>query len=307
MREPLLRRNFHTLNVFTDMPFAGNPLAVVMDCEGLSDAQMQAIAREFNLSETVFVLEPLDPVNTARLRIFTPDRELPFAGHPTIGAAALIGELRAPEMLGRQGLGIVIEEKVGLISCTVRRQTGQATQASFDLPRLPKCLGEGLDAYAVASALRLRAADIGFNRHRPSLWSAGYPFTFVPVVSLEAMRRARPSPSLFASTFTGLRQAVYLYTREVMREGSHLHARMFAPGFGITEDPATGSAAAAFAGVAAQFEQPEDGDHLLVIEQGFEMGRPSIIHLRMQIEGGALASASVGGAAVMVSQGTIEA
>ena len=302
-----MRRNFHTLDIFTDKPFAGNPLAVVMDCEDLSDAQMQAIAREFNLSETVFMLEPLDPVNTARLRIFTPDRELPFAGHPTIGAAALIGELRAPEMLGGQGLGVVIEEKVGVISCTVRRQRGQATQASFDLPRLPKCLGEELDVHAIASALRLRAADIGFNRHRPSVWSAGYPFTFVPVVSLEAIRRASPSPALFPSTFTGYRPAAYLYTREVMREGSHVHARMFAPGFGITEDPATGSAAAAFAGVAALFEQPEDGDHLLIIEQGFEMGRPSIIHLRLQIQGGALVGATVGGSAVRVSQGTIEA
>ena len=302
-----MRRNFHTLDIFTDKPFAGNPLAVVMDCEDLSDAQMQAIAREFNLSETVFVLEPIDPVNTARLRIFTPDRELPFAGHPTIGAAALIGELRAPEMLGGQGLGVVLEEKVGVISCTVRRQRGQATQASFDLPRLPKCLGEGLDVHAIASALRLRAADIGFNHHRPSVWNAGYPFTFVPVASLEAIRRASPSPALFHSTFTGLRPAVYLYTKEVMQEGSHVHARMFAPGFGITEDPATGSAAAAFAGVAALFEKPEDGDHLLIIEQGFEMGRPSIIHLRLQIQGGALVGATVGGSAVRVSQGTIEA
>ena len=302
-----MRRTFHTLDVFTDTPFAGNPLAVVMDCEGLSEQRMQAIAREFNLSETVFVLDPLDPVNTARLRIFTPTRELPFAGHPTIGAAVLIGELRAPEMLGGQGLNVVIEEQVGAISCTVRRQKGQATQASFALPHLPECLGEAHDAGAVAAALGLHPTDIGFDAHRPSVWSAGNPFTFVPVASLEAIGRACPNGGLFPQAFEGARPAAFLYTREVVREGSHVHARMFAPGLGITEDPATGSAAAAFAGVAALFEQPEDGDHLLVIEQGFEMGRPSIIHLRLQIAGGALVDASVGGAAVMVSKGTIEA
>ena len=302
-----MRRTFHTLDVFTDTPFAGNPLAVVMDCEGLSEQRMQAIAREFNLSETVFVLDPLDPVNTARLRIFTPTRELPFAGHPTIGAAVLIGELRAPELLGGQGLSVVIEEQVGAISCTVRRQKGQATQANFALPGLPECLGEGPDVEAVAAALGLDLRDIGFDAHRSSVWSVGNPFTFVPVASLEAIGRARPDLALFSSTFAGPRPAAFLYTQEVEREGSHVHARMFAPGLGITEDPATGSAAAAFAGVAALFEQPEDGDHLLVIEQGFEMGRPSIIHLRLQIESGALVEASVGGAAVMVSQGTIEA
>jgi len=302
-----LRRTFHTLDVFTDTPFSGNPLAVVLDCEGLSDARMQAIAREFNLSETVFVFDPHDPVNTARLRIFTPTQELPFAGHPTIGAAVLIGELRAPEMLGGQGLGIALEERVGVVSCTVRRRQGAATQAGFALPRLPEQVGDAPHEGVLAAALGLEAGDIGFDAHRPGVWSAGNPFTFVPVASLEAMGRARPDPARFASTLAGPRPAAFLYTKETVREGSHIHARMFAPGLGMTEDPATGSAAAAFAGVAALFEAPEDGDHLLVIEQGFEMGRPSIIHLRLQIEGGALVGASVGGAAVRVSQGVIEA
>jgi trans-2,3-dihydro-3-hydroxyanthranilate isomerase len=172
---------------------------------------------------------------------------------------------------------------------------------------LPDCLGEAGEPGAIAAALGLRAQDIGFDAHRSSVWSAGNPFTFVPVASLEAMGRARPDPALFAQAFDGARPAAFLYTKEVVREGSDVHARMFAPGLGISEDPATGSAVAAFAGVAALFEQPEDGDHLLVIEQGFEMGRPSIIHLRLQIEGGALVGGSVGGAAVMVSQGMIEA
>ena len=202
-----MRRAFYTLDVFTNTRFAGNPLAVVTDCEGLSASQMQAIAQEFNLSETVFVLDPLDPVNTARLRIFTPARELPFAGHPTVGAAVLIGELRAPEMLGGQGLGLVLEERIGLISCTVRRPKLQATQASFLLPSLPECLVETLDAGAVAAALGLKAADTGFDAHRPSVWSAGDPFTFVPVASIQAIRRASPNLALFPSTFSGARPA----------------------------------------------------------------------------------------------------
>ena len=304
---PSLRRTFYTLNVFTDTPFTGNPLAVVVDCEGLSEQRMQTIAREFNLSETVFVLEPLDPMNTARLRIFAPTQELPFAGHPTIGAAVLITQLRAPEMLGRAGLGLALEEQVGLLACTVRRQTGGAAQASFILPRLPKRLGEAPGKEAIAAALGLQVADIGFGAHQPSLWSAGNPFTFVPVASLEAIGRALPNRKLFSKTFARSGSLAYLYTQEVVREGSHVHARMFGPGNGVNEDPATGSAAAAFAGVAAQFERPDDGDHLLVIEQGFEIDRPSTIHLRLQIEGGVLVDASVGGAAVMVSQGTIEA
>ncbi len=302
-----MRRTFYTFNVFTDTPFTGNPLAVVVDCEGLSEQRMQTIAREFNLSETVFVLDPLDPVNTARLRIFTPTRELPFAGHPTIGAAVLIAQLRSPEMLGRAGLGLAIEEQVGLIACTVRRQKGGAWQGSFILPRLPQRLGEAPSTEAIAAALGLQPADIGFAAHQPSLWSAGNPFTFVPVASLEAIGSVVPNRKLFSKTFACSGSLVFLYTQEVMREGSHVHARMFGPGLAITEDPATGSAAAAFAGVAVQFERPEDGDHLLIIEQGFEIDRPSMIHLRLQIEGGVLVDASVGGAAVMVSQGTIEA
>lgn len=301
-----MRLKFFTLDVFTQTRFAGNPLAVVRGADVLSVAQMQAIAREFNLSETVFLVTPHDPVNTARVRIFTPARELPFAGHPTIGTAVLVAELDAPDLIGKQDLVVVIEEEIGKVSCTVRRPRGHATRAQFDLPRLPQKLGES-DVKAVAEALGLSEEEIGFDNHRPTIYSAGVGFTFVPVRSLEAMARATPVMSCWDSAIGPQgHPAAFLYTREVVNEASHVHARMFSPALGIAEDPATGAAAAAFAGVAMEFERPGDGEHILVIEQGVEMGRPSQIVLGMDVLGGVLISASIGGAAVIVARGEIE-
>ena len=291
-----MKRAYQTLDVFTDVPFAGNPLAVVLDADDLDPAAMQAIAREFNLSETVFVLEPRDPVNSARIRIFTPTRELPFAGHPTVGTAALIAQIRAPEMIGRQDLSVVLEEAVGPVTCTVRRQRG-IVRASFSLPRLPEVSGEPPAIAVIAAALGLSEADIGFEAHRPCVASAGVPFTFVPLAGLDACARATPGIGLNAIG------PVLLYTGESSQPGSAIHARMFAPGLGVTEDPATGAAAAALAGVLVYFERFDDGDHTLVIEQGFEMGRPSLITLGLDIVEGRLASASIGGGTVMVSAG----
>lgn len=301
-----MRRAFHTLDVFTDAAFAGNPLAVVLDSAGLDAARMQAIAREFNLSETVFVRDAGDPVNTARLRIFTPAAELPFAGHPTIGAAALIAHLRAPERIVRDELRIVLEEPIGDVVCLVRGGKAGVIHARFDAPRVPAREKHYDDVAAVAAALSLDESDIGFDAHRPGVWTAGNSIAFVPVVSLAAIARARVDAARFGTVFADVTGA-FLYTREVVREGSDVHARMFAPLHGIAEDPATGSAAAAFAGVAVAYERPGDGDHALVIEQGFEMGRPSLIHLGVEVDGGALIRASVGGDVVMVAQGFIEA
>ncbi len=282
----------------------GNPLAVVVDCDGLDDARMQRIAGEFNLSETVFVFEPRDPVNTARLRIFTPGRELPFAGHPTVGTACLLAQLRAASLLAKQDLRIVLEEEVGDVVCVARRRSGQGLAATFDLPRLPEPLPGALpDPAEIAAAFGLKADDIGFGAHAPRLYSAGAPYLFVPLRSLEAMRRARPG-SLTWPEPPG--PAAYLYTSEVERPGSAFHARMFAGDWGVSEDPATGSAAAAFAGVVMEFERPRDGETTLTIEQGFEMGRPSLIALTMTAEGGALRAASIGGSAVIVSSGTLD-
>ncbi len=299
-----MARGFHTLDVFTEQPLAGNPLAVVLDCEGLDGDRMQAIAREFNLSETVFVLPPRDAGHSARVRIFTPGRELPFAGHPTIGTACLLAQLRAPDRLAAQDVRIVLEEEVGAVACRVRRREGQALSADFALPRLPERLDRLPPSRAeIAEGLGLAPEEIGFDRHAPSLFSAGAPFLFVPVRSLAAIARARPG---VASWTENGGPATYLYTREVAEDGAAYHARMFAGGWGVPEDPATGSAAAAFAGVVSAFDDPADGEHVLRIEQGFEMGRPSRILLGIGIERSALRSASIGGSAVIVSSGALD-
>ncbi len=171
-----MTRRFQTLDVFTETALAGNPLAVVLDAEGLDDARMQAVAAEFNLSETVFVFEPRNAINTARIRIFTPKRELPFAGHPTIGTAALIAQRRAGDLLAAQDLRIVLEESVGDIVCVARHRKGRALAASFELPKLPEQLDYAPPADAeIAAGLGLSIEDIGFKRHRPALFSAGAP------------------------------------------------------------------------------------------------------------------------------------
>lgn len=291
-----MRRRFHTLDVFTDQPLGGNPLAVVHDAEDLDTARMQAIAREFNLSETVFVLPPRDPVNSARIRIFTPARELPFAGHPTVGTAVLLAEMRAPEIVARQDLGVVIEEEIGLVHCTARRAKGRS-RASFTLPRLPEEVGPPLGDEALAAALGVDPGEIGFDRHRPLHLTAGVPYTTVPLASLEAVDRAWPRSSAWPADL-----CVYVYARD----GEGFYSRMLESGLGIGEDPATGSAAAAFAGAVMRFEDPEDGDHTLSIRQGVAMGRPSLIVLGLEVEGGALISASIGGGAVIVAEGTID-
>ena len=295
-----MRRRFHTLDVFTDAVLAGNPLAVVLDAEGLDADRMQAIAREFNLSETVFVLPPRDPVNTARLRIFTPGQELPFAGHPTVGTAVLLAETRAAELLLRQDIALVLEEAVGLVHCVARRHKGRS-RASFSLPRLPEEIGAPLPAGALAAALSIDRSEIGFDGHVPTLMSAGVPYTLVPVASRDAVDRAWPDLARWPDDLE-----TFVYARGDAFDGSSFHARMFAPTFGIPEDPATGSAVAAFAGALMRFERPADGDHTVTIAQGVAMGRPSRITLGLDVAGGRLAAASIGGGAVMVSQGTLD-
>ncbi|MEJ0058773.1 MAG: PhzF family phenazine biosynthesis protein [Terricaulis sp.] len=293
---------FVTYDVFTDTPFAGNPLAVVFDADALSTAQMQAVAREFNLSETTFIRAASNAVHTAEVRIFTPGRELPFAGHPTIGSAIAIAEARHGRGEPRDVL-LVLEEKVGPVRCAVKLASAGASFAEFDAPKLSEEVGHGASDGLAAAALGLELADIGFDRHIPTLYSAGVPFAFIPLASLDALARARPTAA-FSTEALGSTE-VFLYARADKNETHSFRARMFAPEIGIVEDPATGSAAAAFAGVAARFENLGNGWTQLPILQGVEMGRPSLIGLELELDSGALKAVRISGNAVKVSEGAI--
>lgn len=300
-----MRRKYYVLDVFTDRALAGNPLAAVVDCDGLDAATMQRIAAEFQLSETIFLLEPRDPVNTALLRIFTPQAELAFAGHPTIGAAVLLGELRGRELLRTQDVRVVLEENIGTIVCVVRQRPGKGKQAHFTLPKLPARAGLPRSNDRLAAALGIAEAEIGFDRHVPTIYSAGIAFAFIPVANLAAVAQAQPRAPLFEAALAPV-EAAFVYTRETVDPEHDFHARMFAPSLGIAEDPATGSAAAAFAGVLMAFKDVPDGSHALTIEQGYEIGRPSWIVLGLDVERGALVEASVGGGAVIVAEGFLD-
>jgi len=292
-----MRRRFATLDVFTDRRFAGNPLAVVREAEGLSADAMQAIAREVNHPGTVFVFAPADLGHRAQLRIFTPARELPFAGHPTVGTAVLLALSDGAAAGGE----LVLEEGIGAVRCTLEWANGARGGARFAIPQLPAQAGTVADQATVAAALSLDPGDLDGAAAR---WSAGIPFTFVPVARLAAMAHCRPDPAKFDRAF-GAAGAAYVFCNETAEPGHHFHARMFAPGMGIAEDPATGSAAAAFAGLLAS--RLPDGSHAIAIEQGYEMGRPSLLRLAAEVRAGRLLSASIGGDAVVVTEGTIEA
>lgn len=301
-----MTRRYAVLDVFADQPLAGNPLAVVLDAQDLDDRRMQAIAAEFNLSETVFVQSPDNPAHTAALRIFTPGKELPFAGHPTIGTAVLLGLEADGASHNRRDQMLVLEQKIGSVRCGVVLRGEQSGHAVFDLPQLPVAIASAANRDEIALALGLLPVEIGFENHEPSSFDAGVPYSFVPVRDLETIGRARPHQQHFDRPFgDGMVQSVFVYTRETVGSAHHFHARMFAPAFGIAEDPATGSAVAAFAGAVARFDQPAGGSHHYTVEQGFEMGRPSLIGLEIDMDDGTIQSARISGDAVVVARGTL--
>ncbi len=298
--------HYEVFDVFTDRPLAGNSLAVVYDADDLPPERMQAIAAEFNLSETVFVMKPANPSHSAAIRIFMPRGELPFAGHPTVGAAVAIASRRYGTEDKLSAL-VVLEEKIGPVRCAVRREA-KRSYAEFDVPKLPAQLGLDLDKAAIAAALGFGPHEIGFENHQISAWSAGVPYVCVPVCNLDAIGKAAVDPSLWLQIDllgNGLHISPYLYCRETVHASAHFHARMFAPWDGIAEDPATGSAAAAFAGAVVTFDKPGNGLHAIRIEQGVEMGRPSFIDVAMDFAHGALAAARIGGHAVKIAAGSL--
>ena len=299
---------FHKLDVFTSTPYAGNPLAVVLDAQELDGKRMQQIASEFNLSETIFVLPPENPVHTAKVRIFTRFEELPFAGHPTVGAAILLAQQKFGEAEREEDAIVVLEEGIGAVRVGVRLRPNEAAFAEFDAAKVPKQVGDPAPTDRLAAALGLAPNEIGFENHKPTRYSAGLAFTFVPVQGLEAMEQIEVKMQHWQEAFgDDGPKAAFVYCRQTVHRRSTFHARTFVPSLLGAEDAATGSAAAAFAGVIARFDDPRDGIHNGLIEQGYEMGRPAEISLELELEAGKLHAVRIGGHAVQVMQGRLEA
>jgi trans-2,3-dihydro-3-hydroxyanthranilate isomerase len=284
------------LDVFTREPLKGNQLAVVPKADGLLDGEMQAIAREFNLSETVFILKPNAERNTASVRIFTPHQELPFAGHPTVGAAVALG-------LQNKVSAVRLEEKVGLITALFERVDKRSGEARFALPRLPSRVAELPDTLGIAQALGLEVEDIGCDIYRPAVFSAGVTFHLVPVRDASVLRRIEVNQGLFDKVFHHDHNSAYVFTLTPEEPENDLAARMF--GMGLGEDPGTGSAAAALIGLLAeQALSTEQADY--VLRQGHEMGRPCRITLQLRKDHDVLIHGGIGGHAVIVGEGLLD-
>jgi trans-2,3-dihydro-3-hydroxyanthranilate isomerase len=297
-----MQRRYITADVFTDRAFGGNPLAVVLDAGGLSTAQMQAIASEFNYSETTFVLPPRDGAHDAQVRIFTVNSEIPFAGHPNVGTAFVLAT-QADKPPAR----FLFEEIAGLVPVDILKEDGRVVGAELTAPQPLKKL-TSFSAEETAACVSLSAADIRTDRHPPVIVSVGMAFLAAEVASRDALRRARPEPAAFSRVLSSDGAVgVYIYTRDVppAEMPCDLQARMFFPGSsGLTEDPATGSATVAAAALLADLSEQRDGELKLRVGQGVDMGRPSLLLTRVRKANGAIASAHVGGACVQMMEGT---
>lgn len=291
------------LDVFTDTPLAGNPLAIVSDADDLSEAQMQAIAKEFNLSETVFITTPLDEKSHASIRIFTTVYEMPFAGHPIIGTACY---LAMKNMRAENQRPITLHVPLGAVPCEITLSTSGLLAARLTAPQSPKKLPCPANSNTIARALGIEIDDIGFADFTPTQFDSGVPYTCVPVKSRAALSRAKPDLSCWTDAFgTHSHNDAYVFTNETDNPACAYSVRMFAPHGGAMEDPATGSAAVAFAGVLAdqivRNEQPQS----LLIEQGNDMGRPSLIQLGFQADSGIARNVGIGGTSVLMIEGTL--
>lgn len=295
--------DYMVYDVFTDTPLAGNPLGVVLDAAALSGTAMQAIARELNLSETIFFQRAELAEHSAKVRIFMPNGELPFAGHPTVGGAIAYAGAR---QLANEAT-VVLEEGVGPVTCVVSANLSGG-QASFTVPRLSKQLACDASAEKITEAIGISVDDIGFGGHAVSLWSAGVPYVMIPVRSKDVLKRVMLDAQkwmLLDVAKEGKIAAPYIYAPLGSARNLLFQARMFAPWDGIAEDPATGSAAAAFSSAVWQAAGLTGGQHDIVIHQGIEMGRPSRIDLRVTGQGGQLSRATISGKAVKVAVGKL--
>ncbi len=294
-----------TADVFTDHPFGGNQLAVFPDAAGIPPRLMHDIAREFNYSETTFVLPPTDPRHTRQVRIFTPGGEVPFAGHPTVGTAHVLAAIGAIP-LAAEVTPIVFEEKVGPVAVNLRGRDGVPVFAQLSVAKLPEFGPPAPPIDRLAALLSLSPDDLLGGDMVPQAVSCGLPFLIVPVRNRDAVRRARIKLDLWEQTLErAWARDVYVIAMDGERPGSDVRARMFGPGVAVPEDPATRSAAVTLGGYLAVRDERRDGTLRWVVEQGFEMGRPSILEVEVDRSAGETRGVRVGGASVLVCEGTM--
>ena len=296
---------FHTLDVFTDRTFGGNPLGVFPDAGHLPTGLMQRIAREMNLSETVFLGPPETPEGHARVRIFTPAVEVPFAGHPTVGAAIhLAGSLEGRPRDGE--ITLVLEENVGPVPVVVRFQGARPEFARFTTAILPEHRPSPHAREELSAMVGLQPEEVCPDGLVPEMVSCGLPYHVIPVVDFRAVARASLDLALWRRLLAdGWAHHVYLVSMDAEGEEADVRARMFAPGSGVPEDPATGSAAAALGGYLSKVDGSPEASLSWTVEQGIEVGRPSLLYVEADRAGGRTTAVRVGGSAVPVSRGTM--
>jgi trans-2,3-dihydro-3-hydroxyanthranilate isomerase len=300
-----MRYRYLTADIFTDKPFGGNQLAVFPDAKGLDDERMFALAREFNFSETTFVF-PAEQGGTRKLRIWTPGGEVPFAGHPTVGTAHVLAEIGEIALEG-ESTSIVFEEQVGPVPVKIRASGGKPVFAQLSVAKLPEIGPPVPTRETLASMLSLEPKDLVGGHFAPQSVSCGLPFLFVALKDRAAVKRSRIRADQWERTLGNNAWAsmIMVFSRDPEREGSDIRARMYAPGISVPEDPATGSACAALGGYLAARDTRQEGTLRWIVEQGFEMGRPSIIEVEVDKAAGAITAVRVGGASVTMSEGTI--
>jgi trans-2,3-dihydro-3-hydroxyanthranilate isomerase len=296
---------FQTVDVFTADQFSGNPLAVVLNAEGLSTEQMQAVAGEFNLAETTFVLPPKNAKHTAEVRIFTPRAEMPFAGHPNIGTAFVLA--RAGTSYGRTIAGdqVTFEEKAGLVPITLLKDGTTISGARLASPQL-LTVGDEVPIEAVAAACGISVDDIETKNHHPCIASCGVGFILAEVKSRTGLASAAPHIDVFRRDIVNRGTTGILIYTQVDEHDVDIRARMFAPLKGIPEDPATGSANVALIGLLAKLRPEPNLQLSRTIAQGVEMGRPSLLYAEAEKHGGAVTATFIGGRCVPVMSGTVD-
>jgi trans-2,3-dihydro-3-hydroxyanthranilate isomerase len=299
------RLHYHKVDVFTDRAFGGNPLSVFINGRGISGEMMQTLAKELNLSEATFVLPPVNPANSYKLRIFTPGKELPMAGHPTVGTTFILAR---ENMIERQGdsTTIVLEEGVGDIPVELEYKDDQPGMIWMTQPK-PQ-FGKQATAEertSIAAMLSLPESSLD-DRYPVQIVSSGVPFLYVPIKDLASIRNVRFNVEINERIMKGFGTTeVFVFTSEVEGRNSTVHSRMFAPGMGLTEDPATGAASGPLGAYLVHYGIARDPQHILS-EQGIEMGRPSYIHIQIATQGDEITSARIGGTSHYMGEGFFE-